>query len=68
LTSYSSFRDIVVRSVDGEVATYDLFKAEREGDIREDPLLRPGDVVTVKKADRVVTLGGGGKTARGYIS
>ena len=48
----------MVRSVDGKVATYDLFKAEREGDIREDPLLRPGDEVEVRKATRRVSVSG----------
>jgi protein involved in polysaccharide export with SLBB domain len=47
-----------VRSVDGKVGVYDLFKAQREGDLREDPLLRPGDEVEVKKATRRVSVSG----------
>ncbi len=58
LTKYSSLRDVAVRSEDGSSAAYDLFKAEREGDLSQDPYLRPGDVVEVKKAGRIVSLEG----------
>lgn len=58
LTRYSSLRDVAVRSEDGSSASYDLFKAEREGDLTQDPYLRPGDVVEVKKAGRIVSLEG----------
>ncbi|MCE1195817.1 SLBB domain-containing protein [bacterium] len=58
LTKYSSLRDVAVRSEDGSSVVYDLFKAEREGDLSQDPYLRPGDVVEVKKAGRIVSLEG----------
>ena len=58
LTPYSSLRDVQIASLDGKVSTYDLFKAGREGDLSQDPYMRPGDVVTVKRADRVVKLEG----------
>jgi protein involved in polysaccharide export with SLBB domain len=54
----SSRRDIVVRSADGKVAVYDLFKAERKGEVSQDPYIRPGDTVEVKRASRQVNLGG----------
>ncbi|HOV94872.1 MAG TPA: SLBB domain-containing protein, partial [Spirochaetales bacterium] len=57
-TEYSSERDVKVRSEDGAEAVYDLFKASREGDLSQDPYVRPGDVVTVGKANRQVTLEG----------
>jgi len=37
---------------------YDLFKAERYGDIRQDPYLRPGDVVEVARAQRIISISG----------
>jgi len=48
----------MVRSADGKVGVYDLFKAGREGDLREDPYIRPGDTVEVKRASRQVNLDG----------
>jgi protein involved in polysaccharide export with SLBB domain len=58
LTPYSSMRDITVTSSSGESRTYDLFKAQRDGDMREDPYLRPEDTVRINRIDRVVTIDG----------
>jgi len=58
LQPYSSVRDVRIISSNGKEASYDLFKAEREGDIREDPYIRPGDSIEVKSAGRVVRLEG----------
>ena len=58
LTQYSSIRDLAVASEDGSRLVYDLFKAERRGDLSQDPYLRPGDVIEVKKASRIVSLEG----------
>jgi protein involved in polysaccharide export with SLBB domain len=58
LTAYSSIRDITVTSVSGQSRTYDLFKAWREGDLSQDPYLRPGDTVRVNRTGRVVTVEG----------
>jgi protein involved in polysaccharide export with SLBB domain len=58
LTQIASLRDITVKSVDGSVNVYDLFKAERYGDIRQDPYLRPGDVVEVARAQRIISISG----------
>lgn len=55
---YSSKRNITVTSIDGKVKTYDLFKAQRFGDLAEDPYLRPGDVITVNQLDRIVSVFG----------
>jgi protein involved in polysaccharide export with SLBB domain len=51
-------RDITVTSSSGESRTYDLFKAQRDGDMSQDPYLRPDDRVLVNRIDRVVTIGG----------
>jgi protein involved in polysaccharide export with SLBB domain len=58
LTAYSSTRDITVISSSGESRTYDLFKARRDGDMSQDPYLRPEDTVRVNRIDRVMTIGG----------
>jgi protein involved in polysaccharide export with SLBB domain len=58
LTNYSSTRNITVASANGQIKTYDLFKAQRLGDLREDPYLRPGDIITVSHIDRKVSVYG----------
>jgi protein involved in polysaccharide export with SLBB domain len=58
LTSLASIRDVTVTSVDGTVKTCDLFMARRVGDLSRDPYLRPGDVITFNRIERVVTVGG----------
>jgi protein involved in polysaccharide export with SLBB domain len=58
LTDYSSRRDITVTSSSGESRSYDLFKAQRDGDLKQDPYLRPEDTVRVNRIDRVVTIEG----------
>ncbi|MDR0597178.1 MAG: SLBB domain-containing protein [Treponema sp.] len=58
LTGYSSTRDITVTSASGQSAVYDLFLAQRDGDLSQDPYLRPEDVVRINRIDRVVTIDG----------
>ena len=58
LTRYSSTRDVEVTSSGGEKRSFDLFKAERYGLIENDPFLKPGDTVTVRSAERIVTIAG----------
>ena len=58
LTKYSSIRDIVVRNLGGEELGFDLFRAERYGDLGQDPFLKPGDTVMVKKALYPVSITG----------
>lgn len=58
-TDYSSDRNITITSMDGTVNQYDVFKAIRFGDLKEDPYLRPGDVITVKRTERKVMITGG---------
>lgn len=40
-TPYSSVRDVTITSVNGKKRVYDLFKARREGDLSQNPYLRP---------------------------
>ena len=58
LTSYSSTRNIQIRSSNGQVRTYDLFMANRAGDLSQNPFVRPDDVITVNRIDRRVTIAG----------
>lgn len=57
-TDFSSTRDIEIKSSDGTVRTYDLFKAFRDADVSQDPFLRPDDVIKIKRIDRKVTVYG----------
>lgn len=57
-TSYSSERDVEVTGPDGRARTYDLFRARRVGDFSQDPLLKPGDVVRLARAERRVNVSG----------
>jgi protein involved in polysaccharide export with SLBB domain len=58
LTAYSSIRDVTVTSASGQSAAYDLFRAQRDGDLSQDPYLRPEDVVRINRIDRVVAIEG----------
>ena len=58
VTAWSQTRSVKVKSRDGTEKVYDLFMADRKGDLTQDPILRPGDVVTVGKAERLVKVMG----------
>lgn len=58
VTYRSSLYNICVTSSNGKIKTYDLFKALREGDMNENPYVRPGDVISIKKAERIVNVKG----------
>lgn len=57
-TNYYSKRNVVITSADGKSKTCDLFKAERFGDMTQDPYLRPNDVITISRFQRVATISG----------
>jgi protein involved in polysaccharide export with SLBB domain len=59
LTGSASIRDISIKSSNGSTRVYDLFKAQRFGDLKEDPYLRPGDAITIGRVKRAVTVNGG---------
>jgi len=58
LTKYASIRDISVKSSNGQTKVYDLFRAQRLGDMSQDPYLRPGDIVTFNRIKRIVNING----------
>ena len=57
-TGYSSSRNLKIISENGEEKIYDLFLAERKGDLSQDPYLRPGDTIIVDRCKRKVTIAG----------
>ena len=58
LTNQSSERNIVITDKSGKSKTIDLFKAKRDGDFSQNPYLRPGDVITIGRLERKVTISG----------
>jgi protein involved in polysaccharide export with SLBB domain len=58
LTNYSSIRNVTIKSLDGQVKVYDLFKANRFGDLSQNPYVRPEDTIIVSRIDRRVTIKG----------
>ena len=58
LTDYSSSRDIEVIGIDGTKKIYDLFKADRYGQMDQNPYIRPGETVKLNRISRVVTVKG----------
>jgi polysaccharide export outer membrane protein len=61
----SGLRDVSVRR-DGREYRYDLYLAQREGRGDQDPYLRPGDVIRIPAAERVVRLSGQVNRADSY--
>jgi polysaccharide biosynthesis/export protein len=57
-TPYSSTRNVVITSTSKKSTTYDLFKASRLGDLSQDPYVRPGDIITINRLERKVTITG----------
>ena len=57
-TQYASTRKVTIKSSSGRVRTYDLFKAKREGDLSQDPFLRPGDKIIANELERKVSISG----------
>ena len=58
LTAYSSTRKVSIEGSNGKTKTYDLFVAKRDGNMDEDPFLRPRDKIIVGRYDRKVTISG----------
>lgn len=57
-TSYSSERNVDVTDRNGKTTTYDIFKATRYGDLSQNPYVKPGDTITLKKINKIVTIKG----------
>ncbi|MDR0760343.1 MAG: SLBB domain-containing protein [Treponema sp.] len=57
-TPFASRRNVSIKSANGRTKNYDLFKAEREGDLSQNPYLRPDDIITFNRLDRQITING----------
>jgi len=57
-TSYASQRFVQIKSANGKVKQYDLYKAIRDGDMSQNPYLRPGDVIILQRYSRRVSISG----------
>ena len=55
---FASIRNIKITAANGTEKNYDLFKAQRDGDMSQDPYLRPGDVITLNHLERQVKISG----------
>jgi protein involved in polysaccharide export with SLBB domain len=58
LLSYSSDRSIGIERSDGTTLTADLFLFSRIADPTMNPYVRPGDIITVPRAERQVNISG----------
>lgn len=66
LTDSASKRFITVVSKNGKSTTYDLFKANRDGDLTQNPYLRPEDTIIIPKYERKVTVSGAVERPESY--
>ncbi len=57
-TEFSSKRNVSVVSKNGEERTFDVFMALRNGNLAQNPHLRPEDTVVLHKIQRRVSIGG----------
>lgn len=57
-TSYSSNRFVTVKDKEGNINRYDFFLMDRFGDFSQDPYVKDGDIITVERADRKVSISG----------
>ena len=56
--SNASLRFVTVEDADGNVNRYDLFMAQRFGDMSQNPYVRPNDTIILEKAERRVSISG----------
>lgn len=57
-TPYASLRDIEIKSEDGEIKKYDLYKFIRYADKSNNPFLRPNDIINLKQHKRRIRVEG----------
>ncbi len=58
LSPYSSLRDVRIRSRGGQERSYDLFGATVRGAAEQDPFVRLGDTIIVRRREREVEIQG----------
>lgn len=57
-TEYASERSIIIRSYSGSETVYDLYRAQRYGDMSQNPYLRPGDTIILSRYAKLVKITG----------
>ncbi|MBN2443034.1 MAG: SLBB domain-containing protein, partial [Spirochaetales bacterium] len=55
---YSSIRDIKIKDKKGKIKTYDLFEGIFQGNIDQNPYVRPGDTIIISKRGKKIELRG----------
>ena len=58
LTDFASNRYLSITSSSGKTTDYDLFQAIRFGNLTQDPYVLPGDVISIPRVKRRITLSG----------
>ncbi len=58
MTKYSSLRNVEVEHADGSKEVFDLFGAALKSDISKNPVIKPGDSITINRYDREVYISG----------
>ena len=58
LGDYSSIRDVEIRTPSGRITTYDLMKALEQGDLTQNPTIRPGETIVINRIKRKVEIQG----------
>jgi len=57
-TPYASRRSVLIRNENGSERRFDLFKASRDGDLSNNPYVKPNDTIVLSKAERIVSVSG----------
>jgi len=57
-TGFSSTRWLSITGASGKTTQCDLFKANRDGNLTQNPYVWPGDVITIPRVKRLITLSG----------
>ena len=58
INAYSSQRFVRIKSKNNTETVYDLFQTFRNGDYSQNPYIRPGDEITIKMAEKKVSING----------
>lgn len=57
-SDYANTRDVQIKDKNGNIKHYDLYLALKKGESKENPLLKAGDTVILKPAEKIVNVYG----------
>lgn len=57
-TEYTTNRDVVIIDGKGKTTHYDLFQAKRNGKVDQNPYIKPGDLIRLKRSERDISVEG----------